>query len=870
MKAPSATQIEVEQRIRDGNLRKLTDFLLDLSSEGRSALRGTLGKMLPLLRREMNSLDRDWRALRRSIEAAALAGLAVLNFSDLRRLRVAREISRRSPWDEEYNSWTEQAFRILSTLKPEWLDEWLTLLLQDDHRNWTLVRQLIRAGCAEKPDVPDYVYGMIEELRSRAFPYHKPAMGSLRAAILEDADLLQDEIWRIFDHEGTTRCSLAARECGAKENDSWRMTLLSLCEEGKLSRDRLLDRSLDAISRDYKANYSTWFISLHEGLAPTEKEIQARQTRYIALLGSANPATTKFALEALFRLAKTGVLDRSAVLEAIEPALRVKAKGTVKQALRLLERTDDGSRETRHAIARVATAALLNEAPEVQLAALHVIKEFRDEANAEFEAEIQSFCEGLAASVRPKFEQIFGSVSGTVATSVPAEAKPLVQSAQGILPIETLDELLDRAAFAVENPEAVQEWERVLDGLSRLCHLRRANMISYAGPLLKRLRDRTPLEHRALWMFPTGMAMLLLRSWIEGVNYFATGQPEEPSFGTFLTRRIIGMKEHVLSGVSLPLVAAPTEVGGWVNGAELVSRIERWVESGISIPTEESVAAILRLAPDGREKAIGAATNIPGELGEAVRYALGGSNPKVGKTAPLWIAAARRRYPNSADPIIDSMFPDHAPLTSNYQWSIVPTGKQTYGPREKLGIVPEIDQKRIVRPEFFTDLVAEEFYTLKDYWLYIHHLDFVPVLKWAYLTWPNGVESFLVNGALMVANFSDTQAKEYYRALRSTFDLLGNREAEFGPSGALFLGFGMVAKSSEIRTMAGDAVIRMTELGKFKVEDLAQVLRKISLSETYFFGGRLSAVLKMLPHISPRHSTAAQDLVEAFLRLAAC
>ena len=340
-----------------------------------------------------------------------------------------------------------------------------------------------------------------------------------------------------------------------------------------------------------------------------------------------------------------------------------------------------------------------------------------------------------------------------------------VEPIQRIAPIKTLDELLDCAAFVLENQEEVLEWERVIDGVSRLCHLRRPDMKSYAAALVKRCQRLAPLEQRWVWRLPTGTAILLLRSWIEGQDYFAAGLPEEPSYASFLVRRIIGLKENVMRGIPLPVLAAPTQAGGWIEGVEMVHRLELWLKAGISLRSEELVTAILRIAPEGRDEALIAAGKLPGEIGEAVRYSLGAANPKVGEAAALWVAAARKRYPHSDDPLIDKLFPGYAPFGGSYRWEIV---RKAQGPSEKLEIVTCIDPKAIIKPEIFTSLVTEEYYTLKGYAYYIDYPDFVPILKWAYLVWPNGTESFLLFGAFMLANYSDTGAKPYYRALRAT------------------------------------------------------------------------------------------------------
>jgi hypothetical protein len=58
-----------------------------------------------------------------------------------------------------------------------------------------------------------------------------------------------------------------------------------------------------------------------------------------------------------------------------------------------------------------------------------------------------------------------------------------------VTPLSALDELVDAAAAALESREDNDAFERVLDGVSRLCHLRPADFESRTGPLRKRCQQ---------------------------------------------------------------------------------------------------------------------------------------------------------------------------------------------------------------------------------------------------------------------------------------------------------------------------------------------------------------------------------------------
>ena len=80
------------------------------------------------------------------------------------------------------------------------------------------------------------------------------------------------------------------------KNVSWEVALVELAKEGRISRERLLDATIDGLSRDLHELRARWFAMLHDRLEPTSEELAARVTRYRDLLGSRNPSTVAFAL----------------------------------------------------------------------------------------------------------------------------------------------------------------------------------------------------------------------------------------------------------------------------------------------------------------------------------------------------------------------------------------------------------------------------------------------------------------------------------------------------------------------------------------------------------------------------------------------
>ena len=61
------------------------------------------------------------------------------------------------------------------------------------------------------------------------------------------------------------------------------------------------------------------------------------------------------------------------------------------------------------------------------------------------------------------------------------------------------------------------------------------------------------------------------------------------------------------------------------------------------------ILGLLRLSPEYRAEALGDAQALEGEVGDAVRHALGSDDEEVGKSASLWSAASRSRNPYADD-----------------------------------------------------------------------------------------------------------------------------------------------------------------------------------------------------------------------------
>src|SRR5262249_28739655 len=148
----------------------------------------------------------------------------------------------------------------------------------------------------------------------------------VRDAFLNDPELLEREVWRLFEVEGNGEFSLAARDKYSRNEATWEAGLVALAAEESLPRARLLDASLDALQRDFAQFRAGWFSRFHEALEPTIEERSERRERYLDLVSSKIPPTMSFALSALSKLDRVNRLPSAAIIERIGPALAARAK----------------------------------------------------------------------------------------------------------------------------------------------------------------------------------------------------------------------------------------------------------------------------------------------------------------------------------------------------------------------------------------------------------------------------------------------------------------------------------------------------------------------------------------------------------------
>jgi hypothetical protein len=504
----------------------------------------------------------------------------------------------------------QAGFRVLAARRPAWLAAWCEWVTASGPAHWRCVRPLVREGLVPKPRSDLYVLGMLQAT-FRHDPY---------AFLLSDPDLLNDELWTLFRLEGTAELCLASADKFALPDHRWDAALLRLCTEGRIPRARLLDASLDALSRDFPAFRAAWFSRFHERLSPTLDEVSARTSQYVRLLGSRIPSTVSLAAKVVSRLQKASLVPAEALLDAIEPVLFAKGKGTVVLALRMLSATGDP---------RAAELA----APALE----HPDREVRE----------------MARSLRERFG-IFHQTVPEPAKSAGVSGAPQPQVAPlQPTPVADVEELVLLLGHLFETGRPAIEIERAMDGLSRLHLQRPAGFAPLTAPLRSRVRKRQFVADLSMQL-----VRMLIMAWLD-----REPPPERPPTDDlatlgymhsyrFIIDRVEDLARRIAAGEpARALLAMPTNVEGWVHPVSFVQRLH-----DAPAPVEHDlVQGVLRLAADRRAEAIALCEALPdGSCREAILFALGAPVAPPAGPPLLTLAAAQDREP--------------APCTYTFEW----------------------------------------------------------------------------------------------------------------------------------------------------------------------------------------------------------
>jgi hypothetical protein len=793
----------------------------------------------------------------------------------------------------------DAGFRVLEARKPDWITEYAGSSLDRTPAVWPAVRRLERAGLCRRPDSDHYILGLIHGVTAH---HGKP---DVREALLSDPELLERAVWQVFEVEGSGEFSLAAYDKYCRAEATWETGLVALAADGTLPRDRLLDASLDALERDFAQFRAGWFSRFHEALKPTLEERVARVERYLNLLASKIPPTVSFALSAISKVDRAKRLPAGALVERISPALTARSKGAVSSALKLLENASTRDPALKRTAAMIAAQALNHESPDAQGEAFDLVVRCGDRGDLALVAVIRDQVDQLASSVQPGVREWLGSPKAASSPSSAAAAPPAAElealivrasaiaprfrdlagidavvaairaghfdvaalvfdgtelprldPAAEIQPIADLDELIDVFSAVLENSDATDDVERVLDGVSRLCGHRPGNFDAHTRPLRKRataLLERgsggdstAPVLGLRTAVDLCGLALAWTGPWTETARVI-----ERSAEMLFLSRRALAVARRAATGQAELLLSAPTHRGGWIDPIALVGRIEERTRTVSTPDVYDQVLAILRLAPERRKEARRRLDHVAGEFTQAVRYALGGDDDAIGPTPPLWIAAARARAPFDDDPRVLARHPNLGPDAGAAARFVHRVQLQLAGEGKTFAYL-RLNREPPVPPDVPSELPTVRLHSRRN------ERD-PATIQWGATVWPVAREAWLSQGVEAIGMNLDWWEARWSN--RTYLEALTDPDLPLKPMALLLLTLGLAARQADEHGRATDGLIAAIDDGRIDGPLLGGAMRSL-LPTSLIKPSRWAKTLRDAARVSPLHARIVAHAVQ--------
>jgi len=800
---------------------------------------------------------------------------------------------------------TERILAVLLARKPAWIDGWIRHLIDKKWVPgswWSVVRGLVRAGIASKPAPETYINLMVNGIAWRNWGKDTNRV-PLSTLLLEDRDLLETEIWQLFEteHKGFAKDWLAAHPKAPQNHETWTMALIRLAKAGHIDRARLIDAALNGMASGLKPFFIGGIVNFAEALEICVEELSMRQAMLCQLLANQTGTAVSFALAGLTRLEKAELLDRDRFLESIEPALLFPKKSQANSALALLKVVAKSDEIRRPRCLLAAARALSNVSDDVQRRATELIEAYPTNSDPPLREAVGAQIESTAPIVRDRLSALSMVIEGPGAAAPPpdlsilesrlaqlpakvierwglkqaidglragkgAEALPRLSSDeadyQRVAPIASPDELLEAIAVAVEAVSGADEIERLIDGIARFANRRPDSKV--ADTIFKRFLAPSSAKGLTSSLGVPPQLVKLVGMWF-GVEV-KTGSDFSES-ESWWTVRFEPYFTALRKGRAWQPLSTPTHAGGWIDPRVWVARLSA---SADSISDSDGIQSLLRLASFGRADARECTARLPGPWRRLAQYALGGEC-LVGIRdifrSSLWVAAGRARQPaadlkelhmligvsNVPDATRESRF--------NLEQKVAKPGYQPHN-SESTFLPLDASFDADVRKKM-DDIPQCMFYPRKA--TRRHSLEWVGawVIEWKSQLWPTNLRGFLYWGINRMLQRFDASSS-VYEPNYVYVDALRPQQRNLGELEYMALAIGCMSGEQEVRRSAQEVLIRAGIEGRLDPRLFAAALQEL-YAKGWFSVGRLATTLGVAARDSPQAAKVVTDTLLAFL-----
>ncbi len=315
----------------------------------------------------------------------------------------------------------ELLIEVFDTFQPAWTNAWVQHVLDENpymirHLHW-----LWDADLCKRPSSVSFIHGLLATHVFLHWPVEtsalraKPARSDQRLVTTpaKQAELIND-FWRFFEVKGRGEFSLGYLDLGS----AWRARFIELCDNGQMPRDRLLDASLAALTRDFNQAETRCFARLYWDLEPTAEEQHARCDRLLALIGAELPSTVSFAVKAVKQVNKDYPVPAANLIEALKPAFVSPGKGTVIEAIRLAKDAVKRSPDTRMAAIDGIVQGLQHKSKGVPEASLAILETWSTDFSSEALQKLRDTVSALPPTLRARAQALCSTIPGGTDPSI--------------------------------------------------------------------------------------------------------------------------------------------------------------------------------------------------------------------------------------------------------------------------------------------------------------------------------------------------------------------------------------------------------------------------------------------------------------------
>jgi hypothetical protein len=340
----------------------------------------------------------------------------------------------------------------------------------------------------------------------------------------------------------------------------------------------------------------------------------------------------------------------------------------------------------------------------------------------------------------------------------------------------------------------------------------------------------------------------------------------------FADARLEELAARVRRGESGPLLAAPTHEHGWIDALVLVERLRESGDHALGSGRVDFTQALLRLAPDRRSEAHEAASEIPGNAGRIVRWALGGAEtPTRGdrKHRHLWLAAGRARNPHeSLDDLavlkLDRGCPDGL-TPASYPWHALTLRTEhechnrVHG--DPRGLTLGTEPANVTSADLTCMPTVALHAPSRGFTAYDVHAPWL--VQWIAMTWPLNPDPFFAAGARAMAVRMDAMGAAFEPNFAFLEPLL-EVDRPWTEMAHLVLWLALAGKDAGARGAALGVLVEAVSDGRAHPAPLSRVLSRLA-EGGWLELNRVAGVLGEMARVSSLHAWVAAEILERMI-----